>query len=138
VDSASSASGPRLVLTGERLRGRHLVKLDGQAIWLPGGLFIALCELVRGRFSTQTGFVVQSSLTIHRLRAALDGHAAQLDGTSLVETGDGQEYRLALDPELLSVEPTFGELPSPTFISEASKLDLLGARSRAERMLKSV
>jgi hypothetical protein len=129
----------RLLLTGERHRGRHLVKLDARPIWLPGTLFIALCDLVRTRCTTATGFAVESSLNICRLRDLLDPAVKRHNGRSVIQTGDGQEYRLTLKPQRLSVHPTFAELPSPRFIDGELKRCLLTLQSRnAEIGLKSV
>jgi hypothetical protein len=115
----------RLVLTGDRLRRRHLIRLDGRAVWLPGSLFTALCRLVVARHTTQTGFIVESPLTIFRLRTLVDSDAAKRKDTSIIDTGDGHEYRLAIDPALVDAEPSFAELPSPALINHDEKQVLL-------------
>jgi hypothetical protein len=109
----------RVVLTGERLRRRHLVEVDGERLWLAGSAFLALCALVRARVATRTGFMQESPLVIYRLREQLGV------GAGLIETGDGHEYRLAAGPEAVRVDASFAELPSPGFIGSAEKAELL-------------
>lgn len=135
-----TSTRPRLVLTGERLNRRHLVKLDDREIWVPGGLFATLCTLVHARCTTQTGFVVESPLTIFRLRELLDGYRVKANGKSLIETGEGQEYRLALATTFIDVDQAFTELPSPKLIKIEEKSELLKLRGPNPREieLKSV
>jgi hypothetical protein len=116
---------PRFVLTGERHRRRHLAMIDGRAAWLPTTLFAALCRLAYARCTTCTGFVPESSITICRLRDLLDAADERHGGPSLIETGDGQEYRLTVNAGQMSIDPSFAELPSPYLLKAEEKRVLL-------------
>jgi hypothetical protein len=137
--AAMMASLPiRLVLTGERRARRHLAILDDRPVWLPGGLFTTLCRLVRARCTLQTGFVVESPLTIFRLRRLLEMGEVPRNEPSIIETGDGNEYRLAIDSISVDIEPSFAELPSPAFISRDDKHALLNLHVSDALHVKSV
>lgn len=128
---------PRLVVTGERLRRRHLVVVDGERVWLPPGIFALVCRLVRARCTTRTGFSAESPLNVYRLRAYLLNASRALDG--MVETGDGEEYRLAPSAEELSASEDVAELAVPELISDEERevLVRLSYAGRSEISLKS-
>jgi hypothetical protein len=116
----------RLLLTGERARRRHLVKLDARDVWLPSGLFAALCRLAHARCTTITGFAPEAPLTIFRLRAQFAADVRP-EASSLIETGDGEEYRLNIDRACIAVEPSIAELPTRGLISTDVRQSLLAA-----------
>jgi hypothetical protein len=114
-----------LVLTGERVGGRHLIRLDGQEVWLPRGPFIALCKLAWAMLSSRTGLVRESRQRIYLLRTELGVLIEPRGASTLIQTGDGQEYRLNIDVTALRVDASFIELPSRTFIDEGMQLGLV-------------
>ena len=130
----SRAPTLRLIITGERLRRRHLVLIDGASVWLPAGLFAVLCRLVCYRCATRTGFVVESPLQIYRLRQVMRAVRADLD--SIIQTGDGQEYRIAPGIPELGASPDVAELPAPGILSDRERQILL--RLAANPPMKSI
>lgn len=130
--SRASAT-PRLILTGERMRKRYLAIVDLRVVWLPGTLFGALCRLVLARHRTRTGFARESPLTAHRLRELLDSEEDRRAGRSIIETGDGHEYRLALEPRHLRVHATFADCPTRGLIAETDRQALLNFDSTARK-----
>ena len=60
---------PILVLTGDRRRGRYLVKLQHKPLWLSPTLYSLLCELVAAeRRKRKGGFLAVPPYAIYRLR----------------------------------------------------------------------
>ena len=127
---AAPARPPRILLTGERARRRHLVVVEAREVWLPATLFAALCSLAHARCASRTGFAPASPVTICRLRTLLDDPEDHRGGQSLIETGDGKEYRLAIDPGELSVDAGFAEL-NQGLISDEERGTLLGLSAAA-------
>jgi hypothetical protein len=101
-----------LSIGGERRQGRHRVLVGGKAVWLTASMFSLLCQLVRARQVTKTGYLRSDPLgddavnpvAIHRLRKSIGAH--------LIETGAVSEYRVRLAPELIEIDDSLCELPS--------------------------
>jgi hypothetical protein len=91
-----SAQEPVLALTGERQRGRYQVLVCGTPVYLTYSMLNVLVSLVIARGTSQTGFLPVSRITIRRLRKAIDEATGRGTGRSLIETGCGEEYRLAI------------------------------------------
>jgi hypothetical protein len=64
-------------------------------------------------------------LTICRLRRAFDKADKAALGQSLIETGIGSEYRLALNVDSLDVESSFEELRVPECLSARDKESIM-------------
>lgn len=89
------AERPTLIVTGERLRGRHLIRLHGREFWLSSSLFQVLVRLIHARLTTLTGFAPTNDfltpIHVHRLRRALGDD-------DLIQSGAYSEYRVAPAP----------------------------------------
>jgi hypothetical protein len=105
---------PALKLTGDRRNDRFRICLYGRPAELTGSSVYILVELILARADSETGFVPLSPVEVHRLRRALDDAGGAGSGKRLIETGAGEEYRLALAPEELAeqvvLEASFFEL----------------------------
>ena len=115
-EGKSSADGreaePFILLTGSRHEEQFRIDVDGKPIFLSCVCFIALVDLVYARIQRNSGFRRIAKSTVHRLRKALGGA-----GSRLIETGSGQEYRLAIPKDKIGegvrVTPCFFELADP-------------------------
>ena len=103
-----------LVLTGERQQGRYGVQVQGGVVPLTYGNLTALLDLLVARGSSEAGFWPVDRLVIARLRTAIDAGAGPGVGATLIETGCGEEYRLAIPAEQLAtrvlISPGFWEM----------------------------
>jgi hypothetical protein len=109
----------RIVLTGERQTGRHLVQIGRRDVWLRKRSFDSLCLLVKARLDTASGFAIIDKQVVFRLREAIDcALGCKNSGAEIIRTGSfNHEYRLgsALD---VYCDRTFSELPSPHFVPQ--------------------
>ena len=110
---------PAVVLTANRRRGRFLVLISGKPVWLTGGLFSTLCQLVSARMTTSMGYVSASPMVVCRLRRAIESALSYPeDAMTLIETGVGQEYRLTIEPGQIVLDGTFSDYPMANVIGE--------------------
>jgi hypothetical protein len=111
---SETSAGTIIVFTGERRNKRHLVRVYDRALMLTGGEMGLLVRLVLARGTTPAGFLAERPLAIHRLRQKCAGASGRDGKPALIETGCGQEYRLALEreelPARIAIEPGFFEL----------------------------
>lgn len=49
-----------LVITGDRLNGRHLIYVRGRPVWLTTSQFTTLCLLIHARITSTTGYLATS------------------------------------------------------------------------------
>jgi hypothetical protein len=109
-------------LSGERSAKHHGVHLSGQPVFLTECEFSALLTLLVACGEPGSGYVSLNPVTVCRLRATLDDAAGPGTGISLIQTGNGAEYRLALPRERpaswLLVEESFYELVGLKTVSE--------------------
>jgi hypothetical protein len=87
-------NGFLIVLTGSRHDDHFRVLLDGKATMLPYASFSVLVELICARVLSDSGFLASARSTIYRLRKTLESNVGI--GRPLIETGSGEEYRLAI------------------------------------------
>ena len=110
---------PAIVLTANRRRGRLLVLVSGEPVWLSGVVFSTLCELVSARLTTSMGYVSAPPMTVCRLRQSISSALEHpCDAKELIETGIGAEYRLTPDPSQIALDDSFWERPVPNVIGE--------------------
>lgn len=114
-------STTRLSLSGERVRDRFEVLFDSVCVHLPATCLMALVDLVAALANADAGYVHVNSVTICRLRRYLGRALGKGAGVGLIETGCGDEYRLAIPPERakkqIHVKPGFFELAKQNLIS---------------------
>lgn len=105
---------PQLHLTGERHGKRYVVRLYSQSVAVTFVGLGALIEMLRTRAGPEPGFALVERLTIFRLRKAFDKAAGAGTGKALIETGDGEEYRLTIPRaelfERVAIEASFFDL----------------------------
>lgn len=100
-----------LVLTGERSDDHFLAHVNRTAIELTYTELATLLSLIAARaVSSHTGYAQTPPVAISRLRKKL--------GRTLIQTGCKEEYRLAIPPHRVGLEPSFKELASFRIISE--------------------
>ena len=119
---------PPLTLTGERADGHVLVRVHGLPLPVSFSPFALLVRLILARGTTATGFVRDAD-TVHpvavwRLRQAVDGVAGPGAGKRLVQTGAGEEYRLAVPAAAVALEPSCADLVPLRFLT-AEQLEAL-------------
>jgi hypothetical protein len=85
-----------IAFTGIRAQNHYSVGVGGKSIALTYGSLKALMELVLARSSPGSGFARFDKMTIARLRAVLVCALGDGAGKVLIETGSGEEYRLAI------------------------------------------
>lgn len=108
----------RLVLTGERLRRKHLVIVSGKPKWLQCYLFQEVVDLILKRGETHTGYL------------PLTPQYAALMGTFGIELqlGDPEEYRLEFEAEYVALDPSVDEIQEHCLCADA--------RERLKKMCK--
>jgi hypothetical protein len=108
------AAQPALTFTGERRNRRLLVRIHAKSLWVSYGPFCGLVRLVLARGQTQSGFVTDPDVlypvAVYRLRRAIDEAVEPGAGTTLIETGLGAEYRLAVPITDVALAPDFLEI----------------------------
>src|SRR5262245_42446472 len=96
-----SAAPVTMTLTGNRRNDHFLIEFGGTPIKLTHATLKALVKLIIARGSPGSGFVSLPRVTVYRLRQSLGTQAA-----NLIETGCGEEYRIALDPDRIGDQVT--------------------------------
>lgn len=106
-----------ITLTGERQAGRFFPLIEGKPASLTKGQLKLLVSMILACGRPGDGFVRATTVAIARLRQALDAAAGPGTGHRLIETGNGPEYRLAIDREkirsAIAIHPWFFELERP-------------------------
>jgi len=110
-----------LILTGRRRRRHYLILVKRREVWLNRRQFADLCRLVRARGS-DLEYVRLAPVTVRRLRAAIDEQLGEGAGMSIVETGDGAEYRLTFAPSTIARDKS---LASTRGLAEIAGLESL-------------
>jgi hypothetical protein len=87
-----------IVFTGDRHNRHFLVLIRGKKAYLSFNLLGALVDLVVARVTRPHAFVKLPRLAVHRLRRLIDYKLHSGVGARLIETGAGEEYRLAVPP----------------------------------------
>lgn len=95
TDHADNAD-PMIVFTGNRGNDHYEVVVQGKVVELSLSCLKVMIELVIARRGTGTGFVRVNAVAICRLRRALDEAVGLGAGHAFVETGNAEEYRLAI------------------------------------------
>jgi hypothetical protein len=115
------AGQPPLTLSGDRANRHVLVRVHGRPLPVSFSQFTLLVRLVIARGTTPTGFVGDAdtfhSVAVWRLRKAIDGVAGPGAGKRLVQTGAGEEYRLAIPATSVALEPSCSELVPIHFLT---------------------
>jgi hypothetical protein len=108
---------PALLLTSERLSRRHVVVLHDHVLFLTSALFNTLAELIIARgtslnagFASGEQFLSVSRVPVCRLRREIDQAVGAGVGRQVVESGAGEEYRLALQLEDVALDGGIDEL----------------------------
>jgi hypothetical protein len=115
----STAVQTTLSLTGDRCPRGLIILINDTPVAVPTTLFDVVVELVYARLSTQTGYSRISvrndeqyvRTQICRLRQLI-GEALGTSGHTVIETGFGTEYRLAIAPSAITIQKGFFELPA--------------------------
>ena len=128
-----------ILITGTRVGDQFRVAVRGVAISLTFGSFKALIDLTMARANGDSGFVQIEKMTIRRLRAALDKFLGDGVGKTLIETGSGEEYRLAIPKSKLRARvrltACFFELAKIGLISEDDSEAMRRACGKCSRKL---
>jgi hypothetical protein len=121
----NSDASLQLILTGDRNRGRHLLKVNHTTIALTDDSYNLLCELIVAMHERPGGFVRCSRYRIQRLRRGLNTYARRTPvGQRLITNGLKNEYRLSLRHEQIVLSDTFKEL-SATALEERFRVPIL-------------
>ena len=117
-----------ILFTGERHNNHFEVCVLGRKVLLSLAMLRTLVDLLIARANTEIGFLAQSPVTSRRLRRTIDQAVKPGTGKSLIETGSGQEYRIALARETVDeavmTAPGFFELVSLKVISSQQAAQL--------------
>ncbi len=129
-----------ITFTGERRKNHYRVLFYGLETELTGTALNLLTELVLARADTETGYVQARPLDIYRLRRSMDT-ARRGIGNQLIDTGGGEEYRLAIPFDKLASEVAvtvcFLELIDLKIVSRLTAEKLSAVCGRAEIEKKS-
>ena len=111
-----------LVFTGSRRDDLYRIEVAGRAVWLPCASMGIVVDLVIAGIQTESGLIPCCKTAICRLRQALDEQLGAGAGQRWIETGGGQEYRLAIPKskigEQVGVTACFFELVGLRMVSE--------------------
>src|SRR5262245_27419696 len=128
-----------ITVTGTRVGDLFRVALRGASISLTFNSFEALINLTIARANGGSGFVEIKKMTIRRLRAAIDRSLGDGVGKTLIETGSGEEYRLAIPKKNLRkrvrLTACFFELSKIGLLSEADSEAMRRACGKCPRKL---
>jgi hypothetical protein len=117
------------LITGARVGDHFRVAVGKSAISLTFASIKALIDLTIARANGHSGFARMEKMTIRRLRAAVDKQLGDGVGKALIETGSGEEYRLAIPKSKLRARvrltACFFELAGIGVISEVDS-ELMG------------
>ena len=106
----------KLMFSGHRRRRRYLVLIGDRQVWLTGGLYESLAQLVHAKMTTGTGFARLSSVVVCRLRSAIE-KGCGIHGDEIVESCGGSDYRLAVHEDDICLDDTFFSLEEKHVIS---------------------